>query len=343
MHNKDEPIRHKLERIHHCISARMPLFDREHQSALRLFNGFTEGIPGLEIELFGRTAVILNKRKDYATLEGLARQLASELTGWLPWIEGVLYKARHNAASARGVLLYGERLNTHIVEAGVTYAIDLQMQQDNGFYLDTRNLRQILRTRVKGQTLLNTFAYTGSLGVAALAGGARKVVQTDRNRAYLDFADKSAEMSGLDKMLQTCIAGDFFRVVAALKRECRLFDWVIVDPPFFSASDSGRVDLEQNQIALINKVRPLVAHIGTLVVVNNGLYVSGEDFLNEIRSLTKDGYLSVEEMMPIPLDCTGYPETINNPAYPADYTPFNSPTKIILLRVTRKDKAEATG
>ncbi|HMN12262.1 MAG TPA: hypothetical protein PKD55_08065, partial [Bellilinea sp.] len=65
--------------------------------------------------------------------------------------------------------------------------------------------------------------------------------------------------------------------------------------------------------------------------------------LNEIRSLTKDGYLSVEEMMPIPLDCTGYPETINNPAYPADYTPFNSPTKIILLRVTRKDKAEATG
>lgn len=36
--------------------------------------------------------------------------------------------------------------------------------------------------------MLNTFAYTGSLGVAACAGGTRRVVQVDLNRRFLDLA-----------------------------------------------------------------------------------------------------------------------------------------------------------
>ncbi|MCK7505726.1 MAG: class I SAM-dependent methyltransferase [Desulfobacterales bacterium] len=37
---------------------------------------------------------------------------------------------------------------------------------------------------MRGRSVLNTFAYTGSLGVAAMAGGAVRVTQTDRNRQF---------------------------------------------------------------------------------------------------------------------------------------------------------------
>ena len=42
------------------MAARAALFDLEHASAFRLFNGFTEGLPDLVIDLYARTAILTN-------------------------------------------------------------------------------------------------------------------------------------------------------------------------------------------------------------------------------------------------------------------------------------------
>ena len=47
-----------------------------------------------------------------------------------------------------------------------------------------------------GKTVLNTFAYTGSLGVAARAGGAARVVHLDLSRAFLNVAKDSYARNG---------------------------------------------------------------------------------------------------------------------------------------------------
>ncbi len=41
-----------------------------------------------------------------------------------------------------------------------------------------------------------------------------------------------------------------------LRRQERLFDLVILDPPFFSTTAAGRVDWQNQTTRLINKVRP---------------------------------------------------------------------------------------
>ena len=46
--------------IAQAISSRASLLDPNHESALRLFNGFLEGDPNLVIDLYGRTAVLHN-------------------------------------------------------------------------------------------------------------------------------------------------------------------------------------------------------------------------------------------------------------------------------------------
>jgi len=60
-----------------------------------------------------------------------------------------------------------------------------------------------------------------------------------------------------------------------------------------------------------------------------------------LNALCSSGYLQLEEIIPVPLDVTGYPETIHDPNYPVDPAPFNHPTKIAILRVQRKDQASA--
>jgi 23S rRNA (cytosine1962-C5)-methyltransferase len=83
--------------------------------------------------------------------------------------------------------------------------------------------------------------------------------------------------------------GDFFRIVGKLKANGTLFDCIFLDPPYFSTSERGRVDLFANSTRLINKVRPLVAHQGFLITVNNALFLSGEAYYQELQGICSDG------------------------------------------------------
>ena len=116
------------------------------------------------------------------------------------------------------------------------YALNLLINQDASFYIDTRNLRRWLLDHAAGWQVLNLFAYTGSLGVAALAAGASRVVQGDRNRKFLALARRSAMLNRLDLGKMKTLAVDFFRQVSQLKGSGDLFDCVILDPPFFSTT-----------------------------------------------------------------------------------------------------------
>jgi 23S rRNA (cytosine1962-C5)-methyltransferase len=97
------------------------------------------------------------------------------------------------------------------------------------------------------------------------------------------------------------------------------------------------LDWQNQSTRLINKVRPLVGHDGHLVIINNSLFLSGADFMTELDTLCQSDYLSLEEIIPIPQDITGTPETIVD-APPVDPAPFNHPTKIAILNVIRKDQ-----
>ncbi len=331
-----------LAQIQAAVSARSVLLDAQHSSALRLFNGYSEGCPGLVIDLYASTLVVFNLVEPVTDLEPLIALVVPLLLERFPWIKAAIVKTRRagDAASRRGVLVHGEQPDGEITEFGVRYALDLTMNQDAGFYLDTRNLRAWLKSAMHGKRVLNTFAYTGSLGAAALAGGAKQVVQTDRSGRFLSLARRTYALNGFT-VVTRFLTSDFFRLGGKLKQQGALFDCVVLDSPFFSVTEAGRVDLGAEHARLINKVRPLISHNGVLAAVNNALFVSGEDYLASLRELCRSGYLQLETMISVPLDVAGYPETIAAPHYPTDPAPFNHPTKIVILRVQRKDQASA--
>lgn len=333
-----------LGAIERRMSAMPALFLEPHRSAFRLFNGFTEGDPSLSVELFARCAVLYDYSDSPEGDPVKARAVCEVLCARFSWIECVLWKRRKaNDPSLRnGVLLRGERsqLPSHIEEgegSPVRYAVDLMLNRDASFYVDTASLRAWLRRSCKGRSVLNTFAYTGSLGVAAFAGGARRVVQVDRSAKFLALAKKSYVLNGWSEPSRAdLIVDDFFRAVGRLKAQSLLFDDVIVDPPLFSRSNAGTVDLESEPLRLLDKVQPLVAHGGRVILVNNALFLSGERWMDAIAARCAKGYLSVREVIEVDRCSRGW-ATETARAWPADPAPFVHPTKIVVLDVRRKD------
>lgn len=336
---ESDPLSSHLPILKRALDARAGLIQPLHRSAIRLFAGFYEGWNDLVVDLYGNTLLLWNYADDPAWLTpDIQQTLIDFYRQHLPFLRAVWLKTRHalDHEGRTGALIWGERPDRRIQEHGIWYAIDLGMHQDASFYLDTRNLRLWLKEHVTTETeVLNTFAYTGSLGVACLAGGAARVVQVDIDRKFLNLAKDSYSLNGLPIIKGDFVQEDFFHVAARMRRNGSEYDIVIVDPPYFSRTAGGEVNLVDECVRVINKARPLVRQGGWLIAVNNALFLSGKDYYSTLKALCADGYLAIEELLDVPEDITGYAGTRVNPP-PVDPSPFNHPTKIAILRVIKK-------
>ncbi len=188
------------ERLDLAIAARTNLIDANYTAALRLFSGFYEGYPGLAADIYGRTLVLHAFREVPESTDGIMAIAQMHLLEKLPWIECVLQKLHSSSDEnlRRGKITFGDAPSNRVREHGVWYATNLRINQDASFYLDTRGLRQWLIYTEEGGSSLNLFAYTGALGVASLAGGARRVVQVDRSHKFMALALRSCQLNQLE-------------------------------------------------------------------------------------------------------------------------------------------------
>ena len=320
-----------------ALAVRASLIDPKHESAFRLFNGFTEGCPDIVIDVYAATVVVHNYADNPEQGALLVEEARQFLNASMNWLRTGIVKTRNGATQEdkRGIFLFGTELDRKIKEHDTWYAVDLLLNRDSSLYLDTRNLRKWIIENLRGKSVFNSFAYTGSFGVAALKGGANQVVQVDLNREFLNIAQESYSLNGFPIKKGNFIPRDFFEQVGNMKREKKSFDCVIIDPPFFSTTSKGKVDQEKESARLINKVRPLINDGGYLVAINNALFVSGREYMQTLESLCKDGYLKIKQLIPVPEDFIGYPETrVGNPV--TDSAPFNHSTKIAILEVKKK-------
>ncbi len=325
----NQPITQLLEK---ALAVRK--FDSAHEEAFRIFNGFYEGEPNLVVDVYASTLLIHNYADDSAQNQDLILEALNYLRSALNWLRAGVIKTRSGETpeSKRGELVFGEKPDTRIKEHGTWYSIDLTINRDASFYLDTRNLRKWIIENLKGKTVLNTFAYTGSLGVAALKGGASRVTQIDLNRDFLNLAKQSYTLNGFPIQKGDFIPRDFFEQIGNLKRDKKTFDCVIIDPPFFSTTSKGKVDQVNESARIINKVRPLINDGGVLIAINNALFVSGKEYMNTLEGLCEGGYLKIKELIPVPDDFIG--NAVSKPI--SDPAPFNHSTKIAILDVKKK-------
>ncbi len=338
--NADGP-KHCLER---AINKRANYMREPYNAAFRLLNGFSEGVPSLVIDVFSKTVIFHEYGTGNAKVDDALMKMAIETIRELcPWVEtGIIKKRKSKVPEVRnGQFVFGSVLDKRIREAGIHYAVDLMMNRDTSFYLDTRELRQWARRELEGKSVLNTFSYTGSIGIAALVGGASEVMHLDLSKKFLNMARRSTDLNGKAIEKSQYQMGDFWSRINQYKLSGKVFDCVILDPPVYSKTGKGIIDIAKNYKKIINKVRPIIADGGYLVTISNALFQSGQDHYTELEELCKDGYLSIVETIPVPGDCVGDPIELMK-CLPADPAPYNHSTKITILKVKKKPLSEAS-
>lgn len=204
-------------------------------NAFRLVHGEADGLPGLVVDVYAQTAVIQCHTVGMYRIREQLAQLLMELpespiaavydksSGTMPMRE------RYNPVDGP---LVGNALPSDMVqENGCKFNVAWEGGQKTGFFIDQRENRQLLRRYASGQTVLNTFCYTGGFSVYALAGGATRVVSVDTSAKAVEIAAQNVAINFGNNAPHEAVAMDTFEY---LRTHPEPFDIIVLDPPAFA-------------------------------------------------------------------------------------------------------------
>lgn len=165
-------------------------------------------------------------------------------------VDSVLLQNRYLQQSP-SQLLYGESAQELIVlENDLRFEVHPGRRQNAGLFMDTRLLRGWLRENSRDCNVLNLFAYTCSLSVAALAGGASRVTNVDVSKTSIAWGKRNHELNGQDPRQVKMIPHNLFTSWGRIKQYGR-YDLVIVDPP---TRQRNSFDAEKDYGSVIRKL-----------------------------------------------------------------------------------------
>ena len=116
-------------------------------------------------------------------------------------------------------------------ELGLQFEIDLARGGNPGLYLDARPARRWIREHSADRRVLNLFAWTGSLGVAAAVGGAGSVTQVNSHAASLAWCRRNSELNGVAVDRRDLARMNIYQHLRRAQAGRQRYDAIIVDPP----------------------------------------------------------------------------------------------------------------
>ena len=212
------------------------LVDNASTTCYRLVHGEGDLLPGLVIDIYERTAVVQCHsvgmyRSRAAIAEALREAYGDRLEAIYDKSSQTLpFKADLGAIDG---YLWGrnEQKDNIVLENGLKFKVNWEEGQKTGFFIDQRVNRDLVRQYSKGRKVLNTFCYTGGFSVAALAGGATKVVSIDLSERAVNLADENVKLNFGEDAPHVAIACN---AVEYLKDIDSDYDLIILDPPAFA-------------------------------------------------------------------------------------------------------------
>ena len=255
-------------------SAAQTFFAAAQPETRRIFHGRGHLFPGLEhlsVDWFS-PLVLITSYQDIEDTTALRDAILK--ADQLGQIKGIMLQYRKQKGTPTE-MLHGELINHCIVEEhGLKYEIQPGVNQNAGLFLDMRPLRAWLMEYSEGKNVLNLFAYTCSLSVAALAGKARQVVSVDMSKPSIKWGQRNHELNNHDLRAVKSIPHNLFRSWGRIKQFGR-YDTILIDPP---TRQRGSFDAEKNYGAVLKKLKQLTAPGATIIATVNSPYLT-DDFL----------------------------------------------------------------
>ena len=153
-------------------------------------------------------------------------------------------------------------------EYGAKLKVNLWDYLDTGLFLDHRKTRQIVAQKAKNKSLLNLFAYTGSVSLQAALHGAGSITTVDMSNTYLNWAQDNFSLNKLTSHKYQFVQADCLKW---LKENKQQFDVIFIDPPTFSNSKrmEDSFDVQRDYLAVITDATKSLADSGEIIFTNN--------------------------------------------------------------------------
>ena len=269
----------------------------------RLLHGTQEGVPGVTLDRYGDLALLQSFHEplsdDHVAVVSLV------LNEYLPETD-LVYNDRSAAGSrVRNRLPEAGRVASQadriVSEHGVRFHVTARHRgQDPWLFLDLRPTRLAVMDEAQGKSLLNLFAYTCGVGVAAAVAGAHRVLNIDFAPSSLSVGSANAVLNGV-ATCTTELVSDVFPAVRQLagirqppvvrgrrlprfpRLERERFDVVFLDPPTLAKSPFGVVDLIRDYQSILTPTLGAVADGGVLYCTNHVAQVDEHDWHRQLR------------------------------------------------------------
>jgi 23S rRNA (cytosine1962-C5)-methyltransferase len=268
-------------RLNDAIALRRS-FVSAHTSAYRLVNGDGDGLSGVVIDRYADVAAIQlltagaeRMRDDLIaalSARGRLRAIIERSQGAVRRQEGLADRTGVVSGVAPGEVV--------ATENGIRFAVDLAHGQKTGAFLDQRENRALARRIAEGARVLDAYCYGGGFALAALAGGARRVVGIDTSQHALAAARRNLALNGHAPTAAEFVHADAGEFMA---RTDERFELAVLDPPPLArsradAERAGHLYIELNALAM-----RVLAPGGRILTFSCSVHFRGEEFLRAVR------------------------------------------------------------
>jgi len=244
----------------------------------RLFHGRGHFYPSLaHVNVDWLSPVILITLYQDVENDWLMEQVAA-LSELIAECQSVQVQRRYLKFSPTEVL-FGEDINGTVVsESALSYNIEFGKSQNTGLFLDMRNGRDWVREASLGKKILNLFSYTCAFSVAALAGGAKQVVNVDLSKSSLSKGRENHRLNNQDTKKVVFEGVDIFKSYSRLKKYGP-YELLICDPPSFQ---KGSVNIERDYNKIIKRIPQLMVEGGLVMLCLNSPDLDEKFLLSEV-------------------------------------------------------------
>lgn len=261
--------------------------------ALRALHGEADACPGLVIDVYAGTAVVV--------FDG-----AAAAAFWTPRLPAILDGLRQGGVAVERAWVKGDRRGAapyaigeppppllEIREDEARFAVDVVGGQKTGFFLDQRDNRRIVAAHAAGATVLNLFCYTGGFSLKAGLGGAAAVTSVDSAPRAIESLADNLRRTGLDPASHEPVCADAFEFLAQARGRGRRWDLVIADPPSFAPSERTRGAALRGYARLAEACLAVVEPGGRFALASCSSHITEADLLGVLATASAASSLAL--------------------------------------------------
>ena len=260
--------------------------DNPNNNTYRLVHGEGDNLPGLIIDVYGKTAVMqAHSIGMHLCRKAVARALKDVMESR---ISHIYYKSETTlpfmtADDMNGFLLGGSDDNIAL-ENGLKFRVDWLKGQKTGFFVDQRENRSLLEKFSKGKRVLNMFCYTGGFSFYAMRGGAELVHSVDSSAKAIELTKQNVELNFPNDPRHEAFCEDAFKFLegSVANGSTIGYNLIILDPPAFAKHRGALHNALKGYTRLNQKAFEKIEKGGILFTFSCSQVVTKDHFRNAV-------------------------------------------------------------